>query len=144
MKNQNPGWGVLITLALFLLSCDNDPIEQEGGAGKITVQFESGLREFNENAGEQVINIKLSRPVPADGILTIKPGSGALQNLSTFPAAEGGLIRITLEKGKTTAPLKLIPIDNTQKDGERVLEFIIHELTLPFISGTTSMVKVKV
>ena len=144
MKNQNRGWSVLITLALFLLSCDNDPIEQEGGAGKITVQFETGLREFIESSGEQVINLKLSSPSPADGVLTIKPGSGALQNVTTVPAAEGGLIRIALVKGETNVPLKLIPIDNTVKEGERIFEFIIHELTTPFTSGTTNVLKVKV
>lgn len=144
MKNTSTGL-IVMAIVLIFLSCDNDPLEPEGNnSTKVTVKFEIPAREILENGSPQMVFVKLDKPAPNDFNLVITPGNHFGQNLSSVPSIENGLINVPIVKGQTSASLKLIPLDNTQQDGHRVIELKIDPLQNPFIAGTLSTLKVTI
>src|SRR5688500_17965108 len=100
MNNQIKTVSLIAFSAFALLSCDDDPLNEEGNDNqKISVQFETAAKEIIENAGEQTVTIKFSKPALTDAILTLKAGNDFSEALDADPFVEDGFIKIQILKG---------------------------------------------
>jgi hypothetical protein len=145
MKTLTPISSAVIFCSILLLSCEDDPLNQEGGNNeKITVQFETGSREIAENAAEGTLVVKFHKPAVTDGVLTLKADNQFIQNFMTTPGVENGLIRIQFSRGDASAEIRLTPIDNALKDGNRLVNLTLHNLPVQFIAGVNNTINVMV
>jgi hypothetical protein len=144
MKTRNTAWYIPFFAVLLALSCDNDPMDDEGTFGKITAQFIKSAEEIAEDGTETVVTVKLNKPVDRDEVLTLKVGDLFTQNLNSNPVAVDGIISVTIHKGQTAGQVKLTPIDNAEKDGHRIVDLKLHNLSSAFILGTINTVRVTI
>ena len=125
--------------SVIQFSCETGPFNEDSdNIAKVEVEFEALAKEVDENDGEGTVVLRFSKPAPQDAILSLQPGEGYEGVVTTLPAIENGLINITVRKGDRTAEVKVKPVDNTQKDGHKVLTFQLHNLPSPFTAGIKS------
>ena len=141
MQNLKYPWSILF--AVLTLSCDNDPID-ENAKVNIAVRFETATKQISENAGEQSVLLKLTKPAQSDGLITLKPGDQFTSNFNTVPEAENGLISLTILKGQSAVIVKLLPINNVVKDGQRFLDLKLHGVTAPLVPAVPGTLNITV
>lgn len=142
MKNLKSPFSLLFG-AFMVFSCEEDPMNENAGVN-IAVRFETAATTVAENAGEQTVLLKLSKPAPSDGVITLKPGENFASNFNTIPSSENGLIHLAIAKGESAVVLKLLPINNTDKDGQRFLELKLHSVTAPLVSAVPGTLNITV
>ena len=131
--------------SLTFFSCEDDPVNSEGNESlQITVQFETAAKQVYENSEDETLLLKLSKPALKDAILTIKTGGNFGETMVTSPAVADGLIEIPIAKGDVSAQISLRSIDNTEKDGPRVLNLALHNLPSQFIPGANKAINITV
>lgn len=145
MKNQIKTVSLVALYVFALLSCDNDPLNEErNNSQKISVQFETAAKEIIENAVEETLTIKFSQPALTDAILTLKAGNDFSEALSTNPVVEEGFIKIQILEGDVAAQIKLSPINNNIKDGHRVVNLSLTGLPFQFITGANNSINITI
>ena len=142
MKNLTSPWSLLFSAAL-IFSCDEDPLNENEGA-RIAVAFETATKQIPENAGEQTVVVKLSKPAPSDGLITLKAGDKFTSNFNTIPESENGLISLAISKGESAVAVKLQPINNADKDGQRFLELKLHHVSTPLTASVPGTLNITV
>lgn len=144
--NINPiKWSAVLVTAALAISCEDDVITEHNSNGaKVTIAFESEAKTVAENASEETVTLTLSKPLVADAELTLKADNSIAENFTASPAIVDGIIRIPLLKGATAATLKLLPVDNAEKDGDRVGNLRLQSLSVPFITGTNSAMSITI
>lgn len=138
-------WSAVLVAAAVFVSCDDDVITEHNSSGsKVTIAFESAAKTVAENGSEETFSLALSRPLAADAQLILKADNGIAENFTPSPAIVDGIIKIPLLKGATGATFKLSPVDNADKDGNRVGNLRIQSLSVPFITGTYSAMNITI
>jgi hypothetical protein len=134
MKTLTPTWSILIVSTIIFISCEEENIVEQ--SNRITVQFETAKSTIAENAETQNVTVSFNKPLPADAELRLKVDNTFTENFETSSSVENGLIKIQAAKGANKAVLQLNPVDNAQKEGDRVAKLQIQDLSIPFRTGT--------
>lgn len=143
--NTNPlKWSAVLVALVIAVSCEDDVITEPNSGSKTTVEFADAAMTVAENAPEETITVKLSKPLVSNAELTIKADTKLTENFTSIPAIADGTIKIQLSKGATRATLKLLPIDNSEKDGDRVGNLRLQNLSVPFVTGANSALSITV
>ena len=134
MKTLTPTWSVLITSVIMFTSCEDESIVEQ--TNRMMVQFETATLTTAEDAGPQNITVSFNKPLAADAELRLKVDNTFTENFETTSPAENGLLKLQIAKGENKAVLEVKPVDNTEKDGQRVAKLQIQDLSIPFRTGT--------
>lgn len=127
--------GLMGLSVIVFTSCEDENLIEENGE-KIEIQFESSQKEVDENGVESTVVLIFSRPAPADINIALNAGTGYENVLNTVPKIENGMITIQVRKGDASAEIKLQPVNNGQRTGNRILDLNLNNLPQPFFAGT--------
>jgi len=142
MKKLTRGIGLLGFFSIALLSCDEDPLTEDATSAKI--QFQINTTEVVENTTESAVIIQFSKPASEDAIISLKTENDFANVLNTVPEIENGLINIAIQKGDVSTMLKLKPVDNLSKNGDKVLTLTFHNLPGQYVAGTNQSLSIVV
>jgi hypothetical protein len=134
--------GVLLLASFAIIACDDETFEASNVGKRITVEFETPAKEIQEDGGEQTIILKLDKPAFSDVMLTLIPAGSFGELLTTDPEIEDGLIKLAIAKGKASASIRLIPVNNALPDGDRSLEFSLGNLPPQFNAGGSKTISI--
>lgn len=137
-------WSAVFLYSMIAISCEDDVIPEHDSKDKTTVQFERATSTVAENATEQSVAIKLTKPLVSDAQLTLKADDVFVENFTTTPAIVEGIIKIQLAKGATSATIKVVPVNNSEKDGDRVGSLSVQHLSVPYLTGTHRQINITV
>lgn len=126
--------GLMGLSGIVFTSCEDENLIEKNGE-KIEIQFESSQKEVDENGVESSVVLVFSRPAPADIIIALNAGTGYENVLNTTPKIENGMIALQVRKGDTSAEIKLHPVNNSQRNGNRILDLKLNSPPPPFIAG---------
>jgi hypothetical protein len=122
----------VLLVSLFFISCKKElltaPPTSPVLPSALRAQFSADAFSLAENAGETSYQLSLSSSALKAETITITVTSATAQygrDFTTLPAASDGIITIPVEQGKQDAQLKVFPVNNNLKDGDRELEFTI-------------------
>jgi hypothetical protein len=109
-------------LSTVVISCSEEanPLSQEA-----TANFTESTLIVVENGGEQIVSLHLDIPAIADGDLVLTTNTSAPSSFVTQPADQSNEIKISIQKGQSSAAFKIIPVDNSKLDGCKVIKFTI-------------------
>ena len=122
-----------ILFALAVTACskkDQLPVQPGNPVNPSTIKakFSGSMFTLPENAGEGIYHLYLSASTAKKETAVIVISSATARygiDYSTQPEAVNGKIQLNIERGGQTASLKVIPVNNNQKDGARELLFTI-------------------
>jgi Family of unknown function (DUF5689) len=112
----------VVCIFLTLVACSDDA---ETVTLQPSAQFTASTLTFVENEGEKTISILLDKPAASDGVVVLSINTVVPNSFTTIPAVDKGQILIPIEKLQTTVSFKLIPSDNLNLDGCKVVKFTI-------------------
>jgi hypothetical protein len=145
MKTLSSLLSLLILSSFFLLSCDDDPLNPEGSnSGKISVQFEAASMDIAENADELTIVVKLSKPAMVDATLALKASNQFTAAFTTTPPVENGVINVPVQNGDESVAIKVKPVNNSVRDGNRTVDLTFENLPSQFVPGVHKTLKLTV
>ncbi|MFZ6013097.1 MAG: HmuY family protein [Bacteroidota bacterium] len=124
----------LVVLGAFISACsDDDPPLPDNLAA-----FESTELGMTYSETELEIKIQLSRAVDENATLSVLFTTEGVEygtDFATEPAATGGTLSLTIEKGEEEASFKIIKASGLLLDGDEKITFTISEATEPVLVG---------
>lgn len=120
----------LLFLSIIAISCKE---ETDLPSPQITVQFESGSLNIDENGEEQSIKVVLSSPAPGSTLIPVTADVSTA--FTSIPPANNGVINVFIEKGTTEGVLKIKPTDNSNDEADRTVSLSFGTLPSRFVAG---------
>lgn len=127
-----------VALLIMLSGCEErDAYQSSDQNVNAIVEFSARQMEFKENIGTAELRLKIQPPAQAAGEVVLTPGQ-SFESAFTRSDFNNNEIRVSVKKGDSLAIVKLLPIDNSFKNGDVEVSFTISRTSPTLSKGNRS------
>ncbi len=132
-------WVAMLSLG-FWACIEDDGIVNEPTPGiSITmVNFSLENQTVPEDGDSLKVNLSFDRAATADGVIPVRLSGDAvyLQNFSTSPSPNEGVISLNVEKGQAAASFLVTPVNDEDSLGDKTIRFTLEKPSAGFKLGS--------
>lgn len=132
MKNLWARLFVLVVSASLIASCNDD---EDDSHAKNVVEFTASEASVMENSVEHLITLNFVRPAIGDGKIQVAVDVEQAKYFTSTPPLVNGVLSLDIEKNKTSVTFKVVPVNNLDRDDDKVILFTLKSLSEQFFPG---------